>query len=324
MHYPRRLLLNCAGFSICCLFPCSRACIKVIVNADSNGMKVIMRILRHMAIESKGTPGLNYRAFRNRLSQEDLTPNQRGPLKLRLDLLESFMYGVPPVSTDATQNAKRAQLIAQQNEAWNFPAGSLTIVDLSCPFVDENAACMLFSIVLDLFLERRGSGCGRIIALDEAHKYVTGTPAASTFTENLLQVVRLQRHLGARVVISTQEPTISPHLIDLASVTIVHRFTSPAWMATLKEHLAGATMGTSEDGEQAEGNRKRRAAQIFAKIVTLDAGEALLFSPATLIDVRASRVSDRTWDSAKLGSRYLKIRVRNRLTADGGRSILAV
>jgi hypothetical protein len=32
------------------------------------------------------------------------------------------------------------------------------------------------------------------------------------FTETLLSTIRLQRHLGARVVISTQEPTISRRL----------------------------------------------------------------------------------------------------------------
>ena len=54
-------------------------------------------------------------------------------------------------------------------KTWSFPPGSLTIVDLSCPFVDDSAACALFTICLELFLENRGD-VGRVVALDEAHK----------------------------------------------------------------------------------------------------------------------------------------------------------
>ena len=58
-----------------------------------------------------------------------------------------------------------------------------------------------------------------------------------TFTNTLLATVRLQRHLGAQIIVSTQEPTISLALLDLYSVTIVHRFTSPA---TLSEEPLGS------------------------------------------------------------------------------------
>jgi hypothetical protein len=63
---------------------------------------------------------------------------------------------------------------------------------------------------------------------------------ARGFTETLLSAVRLQRHLGVRMVISTQEPTVSTSLLNLCSVTIVHRFTSPEWLRVLHKHLAGA------------------------------------------------------------------------------------
>ena len=58
---------------------------------------------------------------------------------------------------------------ASRARAWNFEPGILTIVDLSCSFVDDNAACALFNICLELFLESRGS-VGRIVVLDKAHK----------------------------------------------------------------------------------------------------------------------------------------------------------
>lgn len=70
--------------------------------------------------------------------------------------------------TQQAYNQNKADL-AKDTDIWSFEAGTLTIVDLSCPFIDESAACAMFDICLALFLEER-AGVGRIIALDEAHK----------------------------------------------------------------------------------------------------------------------------------------------------------
>jgi hypothetical protein len=141
--------------------------------------------------------------------------------------------------------------------------------------------------------------------------------AASTFTESLLTIIRQQRHLATRVIIATQEPTISPKLLDLSSMTIVHRFTSPSWLQALKTHLAG--ISNNDESSQ------RDVSEIFKEIVNLEAGQALLFSPSAVLDT----VNDQEGDGyinlrpKNLGLRYVKLRVRKRLTADGGRSILA-
>ena len=143
---------------------------------------------------------------------------------------------------------------------------------------------------------------------------MTATSSSSRFTESLLSVVRQQRHLATRVIIATQEPTISPALLDLSSMTIVHRFTSPSWLTVLKSHLAGLSI----EGETS----KRDIADVFKQIVKLEAGQALLFSPSgmTAVDPQANV---KGLKMQKLGVGYLKIGVRNRLTEDGGRSILA-
>ena len=148
-----------------------------------------------MSIESKGAPGLNYAAFRRKLAAETFTGQQNMPLRLRLEILESFMEDVSkpgtshsPVvrphfpDTKAGRKAAReldnsAERVRKEEEAakaktWSFEPGSLTIVDLSCPFVDDSAACALFTICLELFLENRGN-VGRVLALDEAHKVRT-------------------------------------------------------------------------------------------------------------------------------------------------------
>lgn len=118
-----------------------------------------------MAEESPGRRGTNFKEFKQRLEQQGLNKGQLGPLNMRLDLLESFLE-------QTYRKPARGLAVGKGNKGeniWNFQPGSLTIVDLSCPFVDENDACSLFNICLSIFMERRNEG-GRVVALDEAHK----------------------------------------------------------------------------------------------------------------------------------------------------------
>jgi hypothetical protein len=136
--------------------------------AASNGSKsaplyleVLVQILRDMAVERQGRAGVDYAEFKSRLDSADFSRDQKAPLRLRLQLLESFLDPRMGRSTGANTGPP--------SNVWRFDQGSLTIVDLSDPFVNENDACALFGICLSLFMESRGKG-GRIIALDEAHK----------------------------------------------------------------------------------------------------------------------------------------------------------
>lgn len=147
-------------------------------------------------------------------------------------------------------------------------------------------------------------------------KFMGQTDAASSFTESLLSVIRQQRHLATRVIIATQEPTISPQLIDLSSMTIVHRFTSPNWFQTLKGHLAG--LATMEDSSN------EALMRIFKIIVNLRAGQALLFSPSAMLGLEEEGNNGSVKPKPrKLGERFVKMGVRKSLASDGGRSILA-
>jgi hypothetical protein len=148
-----------------------------------------------------------------------------------------------------------------------------------------------------------------------------------SLTNTLLSAVRLQRHLGARIIVSTQEPTISPSLLDLSSVTIVHRFTSPEWLHSLKGHLAAAAYDIVDPKMEFAGGSvdlakaKDSAKTIFTEIVGLSVGEALLFAPSAIVGLDGA---DGTKLGLKrLGAGFLKIRVRSRLTTDGGTSIMA-
>ena len=297
-------------------------------------MEVVCRILRSMALRNPDRAGLDYQEFKRRIELENFNPAQAAMVSMRFGLLESFMYW-PAAATpsrneikpsfdtsrkgkldereweDKQDQSQRARL--GKATTWSFKPGSLTIIDLSCPFVDESAACAMFNICLALFLEDRAH-TGRIIALDEAHKFMTGTDSGNVFTESLLSVIRQQRHLATRVIVATQEPTISPALLDLSSMTIVHRFTSPEWLKALSSHLAGVK--GEIDGAEGE---KRNLQRIMKMIVTLEAGQALLFSPNAML----RPATGHALKMEKLGPQYVKIRVRKRLTADGGRSVLA-
>lgn len=86
--------------------------------------------------------------------KQDLNPAQLSSLKIRMDLLHSF---VMPTQTEAKKIKRR------------FAKGRLTIIDLSDPFIDPSSACGLFEIVLRLF-QRVEVGTGKVLVVDEAHK----------------------------------------------------------------------------------------------------------------------------------------------------------
>lgn len=205
-------------------------------------------------------------------------------------------------------------------------------------------ACSLFNICLSLFLEQNPESVGQVVALDEAHKYMNGSPDSQTLTDSLLAAIRLQRHLGARIIIATQEPTVSPKLLDLCSVTVCHRFTSPEWFKVLMNHIAAVSGGAElldQDGDtMMDGDidgvgtlaLRKRETEIFSKIVSLKVGEALVFAPSAAIGVKKPNIKEEEESSGETATRgtiqrlehnVLKIRIRNRVTSDGGRSIMA-
>ena len=144
-----------------------------------------------------------------------------------------------------------------------------------------------------------------IVVLDEAHKYLTNSDV-DRFNQAICSIIRQQRHLAARVIISTQEPTVVPSsMLDLMSYIICHRFSSPSWIRHLHGHISTHTETTT--GAQSWGDL----------VVNLETGEALLFSPSALC-------TDGNGQVVKLGNGYVHLFTRPRITRDGGQSILAV
>lgn len=155
----------------------------------------------------------SYAAFTRELSaaKKKLTfnPAQVASLEQRLSLLTPFLAGSGKFKT------KRPSGI-------NFVPGEITIVDLSDPFIDSASACSLFNIVTRLFVKTDVGSAGKILLVDEAHKVsafmVSGLAFLSSshfhsqylsstnsgLTKTLLMINREQRHLGIRMIISTQ------------------------------------------------------------------------------------------------------------------------
>jgi hypothetical protein len=264
--------------------------------------------LREIALAKGGNGSFDYPTFTTKLAEAGFTDAQSGPLDLRLDLLESYV----DVKPRPTITMVKGKLVSKPNvrnpmrkhgraDILQGPAGSLTIVDLTDPVIDPDMACVLFNICLSIYVSQ--TKVGKVIALDEAHNYMGEHNATAVqFTERLLKTVREQRHQGARVVVATQEPSINPRLLDLCNITMVHRCTSPAWYAVLKEHVA-ALKGKDEQ-------------EVFDMIVRLKTGESLLFCPTAAIGIEGNKV-------LRLDTSFKKFRTRQRITADGGRSKLA-
>ena len=112
-------------------------------------MAQVTKVLREMAINSGGS--FDYFGFRARLNALPLDRSQTIFLDQRLDLLDSFLD------------------LKGESSGSYFLDGGVTILDLSCPFMDQSTACILFRIAIDLFLHAYPSR-GKMIVADEAHK----------------------------------------------------------------------------------------------------------------------------------------------------------
>jgi len=265
-------------------------------------MQTVLGILRELGDD------YTYSAFITRIEEhkKDMNPSQKAGLKQRLDLLQTFTQ---PVGKPKLPSKAR---ISTAEEERRFASGRVTIVDLSDPFVDAAMAGAIFEICIRLF-QRADVDTGKVLLVDEAHKYLSDASTAPTgLTRALLSLVRQQRHMSMRVIVSTQEPTVLPSaFIALCSVIILHRFASSAWWEHLKKHIP-ATMSNEDDS--------------FDRVVTLKTGEALVCCP-TGVYVGTEHGSEPEALKIRLlrfSRNFLVVRTRRRVTADGGVSLMAV
>jgi hypothetical protein len=283
---------------------------KMMAFSESDGkvplyLEVITGIARDMNIND--IPW-SLKEFEKRLNDQDFSPSQAPMLKMRLDLFKSFLKS----GALQTYVKKSKQPPIPDYNVLTTEPGTLTIIDVSDDAVNANTACVLFETCLEVFMASKPQG-GFVVALDEAHKFIDNSAQALDFTGTLMRLIREQRHTGARIFVATQEPTISAGLLDLCSVSIVHRFTSPAWFNAIRDHLGAASSLTMAQGPRED---------LFQKIVELQQGESFVFSPSSYLYLE--RWGDEKLRPVKLGNNILKMKTRKRMGVDGGKSVMAV
>jgi len=243
-------------------------------DASSNSplyLEVIQNMLRRLGRQNER---FSIATFLSDLAAPGLlNTGQLQMLEQRLNILKTFSAATAPEILQQDNKSLTGKKLAKECKAQGLDftgdcitveRGTLTIVDLSDPFVDAGTACVLFDICLGIIIKTHKEALtakrispGLIITLDEAHKFLDkDIPSAEIFTNSLLTTIREQRHNAARVIIATQEPTISEKLMDLCSVSIVHRFSSPAWFTALCGHLGGASNLTSENEDDKTAAKK--------------------------------------------------------------------
>lgn len=294
-------------------------------------LEVIQNILRRLG---RKNAKFSVRNFLRDLYAANLNPSQLQMLDQRLNILKTFSAETAPdvlmqdnkgLAGQHLISERKRQGLGMKGDCITMEKGTLTIVDLSDPFVDASTACVLFDICLGIILKRHKEAVtaneispGLIITLDEAHKFLDkGIPSADIFTGSLLTTLREQRHNAARVLIATQEPTISEKLLDLCSVSIVHRFNSPAWFTAICGHLGGASSLTSEKDEKQTAAKKE---ELFKQILALQTGESLVFSPTSWVRGGALPGGGDAVEPARLGSGVLRMKTRERKGDDSGKT----
>lgn len=155
--------------------------------------------------------------------------SQAGPLKQRLQILESFIL-------ESERNAD------MRTDALSVPlddlvaSGVLVIADLTDPMLSAADASAVFGVLLEQFRRSEsGAAASKLVVLDEAHRYLHGRGGLAG---SLVDAVRVMRHEGLRVCVSTQSPLeLPPELLELASLAVLHGFHSNDWYKFLASKL---------------------------------------------------------------------------------------
>ena len=170
--------------------------------------------------------------------------------------------------------------------------GRLIIVDLRDEFIEKDEALGLFVVMLNIFssvMRVDGQAFNKFIVFDEAHKYMNNKELVSSITT----AIREMRHKGVSIMIASQDPMSLPtEIIELSSIVVMHRFSSPAWVKHVQKAITPLQTLTATE------------------MAALGSGEAYLW---------ANKASDKA-----VTQRPIKISIRPRVTKHGGDTIQAV
>lgn len=169
--------------------------------------------------------------------------------------------------------------------------GRTLIVDMRDEWMEKDQALGLFLVIMNTLAqaEEEGTLFNKLMVFDEAHKYI----GESGLIGEVVAMIREMRHWATSVVIASQDPLSVPRaIIELTSVLVLHRMTSPQWL----KHLRSAIVSLNDIQD--------------AAVTSLLPGEALVW---------AQRSTDK-----RFTLRPQKIAVRPRFTQHGGGTKTAV
>ncbi len=170
--------------------------------------------------------------------------------------------------------------------------GRLIIVDLRDEWIEKDEALGLFVVMLNIFANVKAVDSqtfNKFIVFDEAHKYMNNPD----LVESITTTIREMRHKGVSIMIASQDPMSLPNkIIELSSIVLLHKFSSPAWVKHIQKSVTALQTLTATE------------------MSSLGPGEAYLW---------ASKSSDKA-----ITQRPIKISIRPRVTKHGGDTIKAV
>ena len=150
------------------------------------------------------------------LTESELTPAVRRLAEDRLNLARPYI----------DDDASLASLLRP---------GRTVIVDLRDQWIEKDEALGLFVVMLRIFAAAKhaGKSFNKLVVFDEAHKYISD----SDLVGQVVETIREMRHQATSVIIASQDPLSVPRaVVELTSVLLLHRMTSPQWL----KHLKGA------------------------------------------------------------------------------------
>lgn len=233
---------------------------------DSIYVRQMVQIMRqHRA-------GLTLDVLRQEIANSSLPPASRNLADTRLTFAQPYI----------DDTARLSDLLRP---------GRTVIVDLRDEWIEKDEALGLFVVMLRIFAASRHEGreFNKLVVFDEAHKYIT----ESDLIGQVVETIREMRHQATSVVIASQDPLSVPRaVVELTSILLLHRMTSPQWLKHLKSAITALESVT-------EGH-----------VAALRPGEALVW---------AQRSTDQ-----RFTQRPQKVMVRPRFTQHGGGTKTAV
>lgn len=242
---------------------------KFLLGAYGNDSLYIRQLV---AIMRRHRDGLTLDMFRQEIEDADLPKGAQRLATDRLALAEPYV-----------DDARRLGDLLRP--------GRTVIVDLRDEWIEKDEALRLFVVMLRIFAASRHEGreFNKLVVFDEAHKYIS----ESDLIGQEVETIREMRHQATSVIIASQDLLSVPRaIIELTSVLILHRMTSPQWL----KHLRSAIVALDDLPDNA--------------VTLLQPGEALVW---------AQRCTDK-----RFTIRPQKVLIRPRFTQHGGGTKTAV